>query len=311
MNAFSGMASAGRAEVAPLVLGAWDEFLDVAASADLDRPSRLPGWRGHEVCVHLGSWDDYRALDRIVESARTGAGGEPPDPDAANALVTAAHRNASRGEVLQALERHRDTVRSYLDDADPALDPALDLAPAMSTVGPLPLLSVVLGEAYELAVHALDLADCGARAPSAELLQAGLAALADVTGALAAAAGIEGGASLLTPDGGWTFASDGRGWTVERTGTRRPDGSVSEGSVVGGSVVEGSAQVLLDASAGRGNPVVQLARRRLKVHHPGGLLRLVPIVEAAPGIPGAPILRLAAQTLSGGRGLLGKLRPGG
>jgi hypothetical protein len=56
------------------------------------------------------------------------------------------------------------------------------------------------------------------------------------------------------------------------------------------------------------NPVTALARRRLRVRDIGGLLRLAPIVSAAPGIPGGPILSLAARTLGGAGGLLGRLR---
>ena len=40
-----GLAGAGRDVVGPLVLGAWDVFLEQAAAVDLDRPTRLPGRR--------------------------------------------------------------------------------------------------------------------------------------------------------------------------------------------------------------------------------------------------------------------------
>jgi hypothetical protein len=166
-------------------------------------------------------------------------------------------------------------------------------------VGRLPLLTVVFGEAYELAVHALDLHDAGGPRPPTALLLSGIAALADVTGALVAAAGIQGGAALHTPDGGWAFAADDDGWTVTPVPAARP----------AGTVVSGRADVLLDASAGRANPVVQLARRRLTVHDMAGLLRLAPVVETAPNVPGGPILALAARTVSGGAGLLGRRRP--
>jgi uncharacterized protein (TIGR03083 family) len=292
-----GMADAGRDQVAEMVLPAWDAFLDQAAAVDLDRPTRLPGWRAHEVCVHLGCWDDHTALADLVASARAGGGGTPPDVDATNARVTAAHRDASREEVLDALRRNREATARYL-----AEEPReLDTAPAVAVVGRLPLLSVVLGQAYELAVHGLDLVPLGAPPVPAPVLQAGLAALADVTGALAAAEGITGGATLATPEGGWRFAADGDGWTVRR---------VAPGEA-SGTAVEAAADLLLEAASGRVNPVVALARRRLKVHELGGLLALAPIVQAAPGIPGGPILRLASQTLSGGRGLLSRLRPGG
>jgi uncharacterized protein (TIGR03083 family) len=288
-----GMADAGRAEVGAMVLGAWDAFLEQAEAVDLGRRSRLPGWRAQEICVHLGCWPDHDALADLVASARAGGTGTPPDVDAVNARVTAAHRNASREEVLAALRRNRDATARYL-----AEEPAeLDAAPTVSVVGRIPLLSVVLGQAYELAVHGLDLADAGAPGVPPQVLQSGLAALADVTGGLAADCGITGGATLTTPAGGWRFAADGDGWTVRR---------VAAGESAG-AAVEAPADVLLEAASGRINPVPAVARRRLKVHDVGGLLALAPIVQAVPGIPGGPILQLAAKTVGGTGGLVGRL----
>ncbi|WP_336033540.1 maleylpyruvate isomerase N-terminal domain-containing protein [Geodermatophilus sp. FMUSA9-8] len=289
-----GLAGAGREVVGPLVLEAWDAFLAQAEAVDLARPSRLPGWRAHEVCVHLGAWPDHEALADLTASARAGGRGTPPDVDATNARVTAAHRDASRDEVLAALRRNREATVRYLADAAPELD----LAPAVSTVGRLPLLSVVLGQVYELAVHGLDLAAAGAPPVPPPVLQAGLAALAEVTGSLAASSGIRGGAALLTPDGGWLFAADPPGWTVTRVDGGRP----------AGAVVEAPADVLLEAASGRANPAAALVRRRLRVRDLPELMRLAPIVEAAPGIPGGPILALAARTVGGTGDLLGRLR---
>jgi uncharacterized protein (TIGR03083 family) len=289
-----GLAGAGRDVVGPLVLEAWDVFLEQAAAVDLDRPTRLPGWRAQEVCVHLGAWPDHAALEDLQASANAGGTGTPPDVDGTNARVTAAHRDAPREEVLAALRRNREATARYLAEA-PA---ELDTAPAVSTVGRLPLLSVVLGQAYELAVHGLDLAPLGAPPPPSSVLQAGLAALAEVTGALAAASGITGGAVLLTPEGGWAFAADPPGWTVRRVDGGRPDGAV----------VEAAADVLLEAASGRTNPAAALVRRRLRVRDLPELMRLAPIVESAPGIPGGPILALAARTVGGAGDLLGRLR---
>jgi uncharacterized protein (TIGR03083 family) len=287
------MADAGRNEVAPRVLGAWDAFIEQAEAVDLTRPSRLKGWRAQEICVHLGCWDDHTAMADLIASAKAGAAGTPPDVDAVNARVIAAHRDASRDEVLAALHRNREATARYL-----AEEPVeLDTAPTVSVVGPIPLLSVVLGQAYELAVHGQDLVSCGAAPPSADVLQSGLAALADVTGALAASMDIAGGVTLATPDGGWAFHSDGGGWTVESVPPGRADGAA----------VEASADLLLDAASGRINPVPAVARRKLKVHDVGGLLQLAPIVQAVPGIPGGPILQLAARTVGGAGGVLGRL----
>jgi uncharacterized protein (TIGR03083 family) len=237
------MADVGRDRVANMVLGAWDAFLEQAEAVDLARRSRLPGWRAQEICVHLGLWPENEALADLIASARAGGNGTPPDVDAVNAQVTAAHREASRDEVLAALRRNRDATAAYLAD-EPV---ALDSAPTVSVVGRLPLLSVVLGQAYELAVHGLDLAACGAPPPPAAVLHSGLAALADVTGALAAACDITGGASLVTPDGGWAFAADGQGWTVRE---------IAAGDTAG-TAVEGSAELLLEAA-----PAVEGARAR-------------------------------------------------
>src|SRR5688500_10300557 len=226
------MADAGRDEVAGMVLGAWDAFLDQVATVDLERSSRLPGWRAHEIAVHLGCWDDHTALADLIASARSGGAGAQPDVDAVNARVTAAHRDATRDEVVAALRRNRDATARYLKE-EPL---ELDTAPTVSVVGRLPLLSVVLGQAYELAVHGLDLVSCGAEPPTPEVLESGIAALVDVTGALAASCDITGGVTLATPDGGWAFAADGDGWTVRRVTT----GTTS------GPAVEASAQLLLE-----------------------------------------------------------------
>src|SRR5688500_1299820 len=152
------MADAGRDEVAGMVLGAWDAFLDQVATVDLQRSSRLPGWRAHEIAVHLGCWDDHTALADLIASARAGGAGTLPDVDAVNARVVAA------------LRRNRDATARYLTE-EPV---ELDTAPTVSVVGRLPLLSVVLGQAYELAAHGLDLVSCGAEPPPPEVLQSGL-----------------------------------------------------------------------------------------------------------------------------------------
>lgn len=287
------MADAGRDEVGARGLRAWDAFLAEAERIDLDRPSRLPGWRAHEICVHLGCWDDHAAMADLVESARAGGTGSQPDPDAVNARVTAAHAGASREEVLGALRRNREATARYLTE-EPV---ELDTAPTVSVVGRLPLLSVVLGQAYELAVHGLDLVSCGAEPPSADVLQSGLAALVDVTGALATSCAITGSVTLATPDGGWAFDADPDGWVV-----RAVPGGTHEGPAV-----EASAELLLEAASGRINPGPAAARRQLKVHDVGGLLQLAPIVQKVPGIPGGPILQLAARTVGGAGGVLGRL----
>jgi uncharacterized protein (TIGR03083 family) len=278
------MADAGRDVVGPMVLAAWDDFLDIVEYTDLDEPTRLPGWRAHEVCVHLGTWPEHDGLSGVLASAREGRFDRLPDSDEINATLVKRYRDAPRQDVVAALRLARDNAAAYLDSADTALDGAL----AGSVVGPLPVLSVILGGSYELAVHALDLASSGAPPPSDELLVTGLAALAEVTAALASRVGVHGRAALHSPLGGWAFAVSETGWTVDRLGVEQPRGPA----------VEADAAALLDLSAGRINPVVALTRGHLRIHDLAGVLRLAPIVETVPGLPGGPVLRVAARTLA-------------
>ena len=62
--------------------------------------------------------------------------------------------------------------------------------------------------------------------------------------------------------------------------------------------MEGDAAGLLDLSAGRINPVAAITKGHLRVHDLPGLLRLAPIVESVPGLPGGPVLSVAARTLA-------------
>lgn len=280
------------------VLESWDTFLELAEQADLEASSRLSGWRAREILVHLGTWDDHQALAGLIESAQGGGPQKPVDVDAVNDAVTRAHRDASREEIFGALRRNRESAADYLAGDGPD-DGKLDRADVVSTVGTLPLLTVVHASTYELAVHAQDLVSCGAPQPPAELLLTGLSSLADVTGALAAHLDITGGAILSTPAGGWHFAATGGGWTTTSTSAGETSGRTP--------VVEAELITLLDASAGRQNPVSLLTRRKLRVHHMSGLMRLAPIVETAPGIPGGPVLRLAARTVGSAGGVVGRL----
>lgn len=259
------------------VLAAWSGFIAAVSAADLSSPSRLPGWTGHDVAVHVADWDSSTTLDRLVAQARTGTVVSPWDPDAVNARVVAAHRDASRADVLAALRRSRQGVASWFANDGPS---ALGRVPVMSVVGPLPLLTVVNAGAYELAVHALDLrAD-----PAASLLDAGLAALVDVTGVFAHRRGLRTSLTAWTGAGGWQVRTSAGGWTTAPVAARPP-----------GAVVEGSAAVLLDASAGRRTVPPLLASRVLRVHGLPDVLRLAPIVDEIPGLPGGPALKAAAR----------------
>jgi Mycothiol maleylpyruvate isomerase N-terminal domain len=291
----AGLGSLPLAEQRDRVLASWDGFLAAAADVDLDRPSRLPGWTGHDVLVHIGDWPGVATtLDTLLAEARSGTVAPPYDPDAVNAAVVAAHRDVSRTDVLAAVRRSRHRIADWFDAPDAADGPrALGLAPVMSSVGELPLLTVVNAGGYELAVHALDL---GVR-PDDRLLDAGLAALVDVTGVFAHRRGLRSSLTAWTGRSGWQVRSDRDGWVTTAVQRRPP-----------GAAVEGDAAVLLDASAGRRAVPGLLASRAMRVHGLADIVRLAPIVDEVPGLPGGPALRAAARWVAGAGRLL-RLRP--
>ena len=286
----TGLASLPLDEQRDRVLSSWDGFLAAVEDVDLDRPSRLPGWTRHDVLVHLGDWPGVATLDTLLAEARSGTVAPPYDPDAVNARVVAAHREVSPADALAGVRRSRDRIAGWFAAPDTADGPrALGLAPVMSSVGVLPLLTVVNAGGYELAVHALDL---GVR-PDDQLLGAGLAALMDVTGVFAHRRGLRSSLCAWTGRSGWQVRTDHDGWVTTAVRERPP-----------GAAVEGDAAVLLDASAGRHAVPALLASRTMRVHGLADIVRLAPIVDEVPGLPGGPALRAAARWVAGAGRLL-------
>lgn len=290
-----GLAEGDPAALGREVLAAWDAFLDVVRdpATDLRRPSRLAGWSGRDTCIHLGSWDDSRVMESVLDSARTGALEDSPLPDSGNQALVRAHRGASDDDVIGALVAARARLARFFTGEAAETGRLL----ARSTVGPLPVLSLVHAGTYELAVHALDLAPCGAPPPAPLLLDRGLAALIDVTGSLSARAGVDIALTGMSPSGGWRFTSAADGWTTEPVAAGSFDG-------VG---VWGAARDLLDASAGRSGLPQLLLARRLHVQQLPQWMRLAPLLEEVPGLPGGAALRTAVSGMSGVAGGVGRV----
>ncbi|CAN5190938.1 hypothetical protein BH24ACT10_BH24ACT10_18160 [soil metagenome] len=292
----AGVADSDPGELGREVVACWDEFLDVVRSpgTDLSRRSRLAGWSGREVLVHLGHWEDSPVLDSVVASARTGRLDDSPPSDRANDALVQAHRDDSTEQVVAALQEGRDRIAAFFDSGEAA---EIGRLLSRSTVGPLPVLSLLHAATYELAVHALDLAPCGAPRPATHLLDRGLAALVDVTGSLAARSGVEITLAGTTPDGGWQFSSGPDGWSTERHPSPTVDG-------VG---VHAPVTDLLDASAGRTSVPQLLLTRRMHVTQMQEWMRLAPLVDEVPGLPGGAALRTAVSGVSGVVGGVGRV----
>jgi hypothetical protein len=282
----SGLADAPPEALGRSVLRAWDAFLELVAVTDLERPSRLKGMTGRDVLVHLGSWPDSSVVGSLLDSARAGAVGTSTSLDETNAQLLAAHREATTDEVLAALHRGRAALAAFFASPEAV---ELGRALARSTAGPLPVLTLLNAGTFELAVHALDLAPCGAPPPSPHLLDSGLSALVDITGGLASRAGVDLVLGAQTADGGWAFDSGDHGWTTAPL----PAGTLR------GVGVSGTAADMLEGASGRVALPQLLVTRRLVVHSLAQWMRLAPLLDDVPGLPGGAALKGAVGSVGG------------
>ena len=164
-----GLASWEPGDLAGVVLPAWDEFLELAAELDLDGPTRLDG------------------LDRAgrLRAPRVVAGQPVLPPDARRGRArrrrpstgrTTGPRPSTRTPTTRPCSRPAAGRRGptywprctspgprSLRSSAPTRRRPSGGRPVRSVLGPLPLSTLVGAGAYELAVHALDLAPAGAR----------------------------------------------------------------------------------------------------------------------------------------------------
>ncbi|MEV7398367.1 maleylpyruvate isomerase N-terminal domain-containing protein [Aeromicrobium sp. NPDC092404] len=273
-------------DLAAAVLDSWDAFIALVDQVDLSADTRLRGWSVREIALHVGTWDGRSALSEVLVTLGSTAADEPLDTDAFNAELVDAHPDATAADIRAALVGSRDAAAELLT-SNIARDRGTELV--ASVTGPMPLLTVVHAQCFELALHALDVVEATGATCDPVLLRNGVAALADSTGCLAARAGADATIGIIADEAPWTFTS-------------RPDGSWTTAPVEGdphGPRISGRARDLLEAAAGRAEPVRLLATRRLRVSHPAGLTALTPILDQVPGLPGGKGLALAAKSLGG------------
>jgi len=298
-----GLSSHQPADVAALLEPAWASLERLAERIDLDASTRLPGWTARQVLVRCGTWPDGDTADDTpigsvadrISLARSGNDEPVEDAESRTARLLASHHDASRSEVLAALRRARRDTSSYLLSEDAV---TIGTRPVQSVVGELPLTGLIVARAYELAVHSIDLLNARQAgtavvdAPDDNVLVAGLAALVDVTGALAARQQLTVTFAVLTPVAVWAVGVAGEDWTTARI-------DVGPGRSLGWPSVEGTAVDVLDASAGRASAAQLLLTRRLRVNDVPSLLQLLPALEGAPGLPGGAGIRAATRVLAG------------
>lgn len=291
-----GLAGEPPTDVAALLAPAWDGLIDMAGRLDLDAPSRLEDWTVRDVLVHLGSWDEHEVFATLLDDARHDRVHDVDDADARNAHVIAAHHDAALTDITAALATARDRAVEFLASPD-AVTVGRDWT--ASVAGPLPVTGVLVASGFELAVHALDVA-----APSevpTPLLDAGVAALVDLAGALAARRRLDLTVAVVIPSGGWVTGSAGGSWTTMPL----PPGSRARD--LGWPAVEGLAADVIDAAAGRRLAAQLVVTRRLRLYDLPALLRLTGAIEEVHGLPGGSALRTTSRALAQTAQLLGRL----
>lgn len=285
-----GLASANPRLVADQTLQAWNDFLRAIDAVDIDAPTRLKKTPARALIAKVGDWPESRQLPQILADAKLG-NTEPIDQDAIDAAVVEANAHRTQRELIEAVERSRDSLVDWLSTGDTANHSLheVGLQPVGSPLGSLPVLTYIHAAAFQLAVCARDLRKAGASQPTT-LAIAGLRALVDTTGALASRMGIDARFAVVTPSASaLTIASD-EGWIVQDLESHKLGDDLPG--------LEGDLGLVIDVAAGRKNPLRRLRRNELVIHDMPGLLRLAPIAQENPGLPGGPILRKAAGVLS-------------
>lgn len=289
-----GLASRDVTVLAATIDRAWELFEDAARRADLSMPSRRPGWNGRAVVAQVGEWEFGRSLADLLADAHDGDAGTI-ESHAFDARILVTAQTADDATVLAAASAARTAAATWLASDGPA---TWGLVHTSSPLGPLPVLTVLSAGTYQLAVAALDLEPCGAPLP-AELVRIGLAAVIDITGALAARNRFTGSFTAVTP--GYVVGVGARAghW---RTAELDSDPG-------GGPTVHAEARTVLHVTSGRA-PVAHYYRTgALRVSDLPGLLRLAPVLDGVPGVPPLGAIGRALQVVDAVGGLLGRLRP--
>ena len=302
-----GLATQESEELARRTLRAWDLIAELAETTDL-AATTLTGRTAKDLLTGLGRWPDSRWVAEALVEAETGeetgtSSGGRTDQDADEDRLRDAHRSATRAQLITSLRRAGKEARAFFGSND---DETYGLAPVASPLGPIPLRTFLHATSYRLAVAALDLPSSPDTDPAvSEIVELGVVALVDAVGALSAREGLVVHVTGDTDAGAWTFSAADGSWTLTEWEVRPP-----------GPAVICTARTLLEVSSGRAEDVAGMYRRgELKLEDVPGMLRLVPLLDHVPGIPGAAGLKLAARsfelaskTLGLAGNALGKLR---
>lgn len=261
-------------------VAAWDDLIAAIEGIDLAAPSRRAGRSAARTLVVLGSWPEGRPLPAIRRDALAGVTSAEALDDIEGRMVEA-HVGAPRADIIAALRRARDEVAEWGSSPEAASEALL---PVGGPLGVVPLGTLVAATAYQCAVAGRDLEPVGIRVPDS-LLVAGLLALIDTVGAVAAQAGEALALTAVTPQ------------VVVGTGALNGDWMTRSGVAPEplGPALECQAGLLLDIASGRASAPAAYARGEIRAHDLPGLFAVAQALARAPGLPGTEGLRTALQ----------------
>ncbi|NQU36879.1 MAG: hypothetical protein HQ526_04690 [Actinobacteria bacterium] len=284
-----GLAAAGARTIAEETISAWTSFLDIASDVDLEAPTRVKKTSARAIVARVGSWPESRQLPQIIADAQAGRVGRI-DQDEIDDRAIEVNAARPKQDLLDAVALSRDSLIDWLAGRTPGVPPfdEFALTPVATPLGSLPLVTYMHAGAFQLAVSARDLQPDSDLVPDS-LLIAGLRALVDTTGALAARMDIDSQFAVVTPPVSVFTATGANTWITGNVDT-------TLGREVAG--VEGGIGNVLDVASGRRHPLRGLGSRELTVRDVPAMLRLAPIAHDNPGLPGGPLLRRTASWLS-------------
>lgn len=271
-------------------VAAWDAFLLALADVDGAGSTRKSDRSVARVLTVLGSWPEGRPLEHLRADAIAGRHGAEALDDT-EGRVLAAHADATDDEIHAALMRARDDIAAWGASPEFAAESLLEVG---GPLGVVPLGTMVAASSYQLAVASRDLAPAGMRTPPT-VLDAGVRALLDSVGAVAAASGSATSSAPLdlrvhTPRLGARLCVVGPDWRLVAVDDAPDLGDATTGQ---GPLLTCTSEVLLDIASGRLAAPVAYARGAIQVEDLAGLLRVATILASAPGLPGTDGLRAA------------------
>lgn len=325
-----GLITSDRSHVARQTQWAWQSFAEllgeIAEADNFDTPLRSTDSRGRrqtirDIAIGIGSWPGARTVTEIVEDAQAGLHGDL-DQDSVIEALRAEHRHAPTAEVLAQVTASVAGIERFCADIADAECTAAQVAdaPVRSLLGTLPVLTLLHAATYQLAVYSLDIAAAGPGLPALPkgLTHAGVEALVDVTGAIAARQQLGAAIAARTPEG--VVATRSLGPTVDASvgqTTAAFPGSwhtvrLPAGASVDAPSVTASSRTFIEVTTGRvGNIPALMLKRELVLDDIPGLLHITPVLEGVPGLPGGAALRTATASVRAvagiGSGITGRL----